>query len=308
MIFAYRKKSNLALVVMLVSFFGALVCNKLNDPFQPALQWGVALLATTSGLAFWCAVWFYIKAKGRSGWWLLMMVFSFFGLLALLLLEDRAKGDLSEDGLSQADTHRKWGAIAKLNNLNGWQRLWVFLALLWIVPVGIYAYRQWPSLYDNPARIAGCVWRGEWFSMAAPGIVNEELTNWRRELPPKLTITWEQATRQPELARRAREIEFIPEYEVSGYLPRFPEWKGDPIGRPEWAHEPWVKAYCKTLFERLEQSGRADQLRTGSSEAILKPRIIWLVLITALWIVPAVGVYVLGLAIFWVRRGFQKRP
>ncbi|MFH2133629.1 MAG: hypothetical protein ABII81_00405 [Pseudomonadota bacterium] len=41
-------------------------------------------------LAFFAIFWFYIKSKGRSGWWILMLWLSILGIIILLALEDRS--------------------------------------------------------------------------------------------------------------------------------------------------------------------------------------------------------------------------
>jgi hypothetical protein len=68
-----------------------------------------------------CSACFYIKAKGRSGWWILMLVFSLVGILVLALLKDRAAGDQSEAVQVPVGFHRKEAGNAVLDKLNGWQ-------------------------------------------------------------------------------------------------------------------------------------------------------------------------------------------
>lgn len=196
------------------------------------------------------------------------------------------------------ESHRKWVGVGMLYNLNGWRRLWVLLTILWLVPVGFFAYQQWPHRYS--AHVAGCLFPDELFSVTAPGIVNDELVNWRRELLPNLVPDDDQLITTP----RRKPISALTYDEFSG---KIPGWNGDPLGRPGWAKAPLVEAYCKTLKERLERSGRAVQLRDASTNAMQKPRIEWLALVFAAWIGPAVGVYLLGLAIVWVASGFRRR-
>lgn len=198
-----------------------------------------------------------------------------------------------------------------LHKLNGWQRLWVLLTILWIVPIGFFAHEQWPRPYSG--HIAGCRFPGELFSVTAPAIVNDELVNWKRELPPNLAPDDDDqlATTPPRKpsSRPLTDDEFL-----GGSLTwdeakaGIPGWNGDPLGRPAWAKAPLVKAYCKTLKERIERSGRAVQLRDASTNAIQKRRIQWLGTTFVAWIAPAVGLYLLGLAVVWVGRGFRKQP
>ncbi len=310
MIPAYRKKSNSAAAVVLATVVALLAFALFGDETQQApqsvgMQMVGPLIGITIGLAFAISCWYYIKAKGRSGWWILVMVFNIVGLIILALLKDHAKGPANGDPIeavpASVATNRKWVNIAKIDNLNGWQRLWVLLTILWIVPVGFLMYPQWPS--PDSARIAGCMLPGELFSLAAPAIINDELTMWRRELPENLVFDQKN---QSKTQRQPTSPEIITWYEATGFMRWFPEWKGDSLGRPEWAKAPWVKAYCTTLVERLERSGRAAQLRDASTKAMQKPRIEWLALVLAACIGPAVAVYLLGLAVVWVTRGFRK--
>lgn len=36
--------------------------------------------------------------------------------------------------------------------LNGWQRLWVVAVALWAIPVGVFAYQNWPTVARMTAR------------------------------------------------------------------------------------------------------------------------------------------------------------
>lgn len=94
MIPAYKKKTNSAGAVCLVTMIGAAVWVTLSDPKQVGLgSVAVPLLSLVAGIAFICACWFHIKAKGRSGWWILVLVFNLLGLVILALLRDRANWD-----------------------------------------------------------------------------------------------------------------------------------------------------------------------------------------------------------------------
>ena len=143
MILAYKKKANTAALIWLISipigifviFISAVI---VNPQTQHSIDLGMALVGLFSGIAFVCSCWFYIKAKGRSGWWILMLVFSIVGLIVLALLKDRAKDDQSKVAHAPVESHRKWAGIMALNKLNGWQRLWVLITILWIVPVPIH--------------------------------------------------------------------------------------------------------------------------------------------------------------------------
>ena len=187
-----------------------------------------------------------------------------------------------------------------LNKLNGWQRLWLLLTILWLGTVGYLAYPNWPG--TDTGRVAGCYVPYEMFSLSAPSIINEELRAWGQELPAQSNAKTAEIVSAREMG------ELIPFSEGVRYWQFFPEWRGDPIERPNWAREPWVKRYCESLLGRLERSGRANQMREATSIAILKLRINWFLQAIAVWIGPCIAIYLLGFGIAWVRRGFQKQP
>ncbi len=196
-------------------------------------------------------------------------------------------------------------------HLNGWQRLWVFLTILWLPAVAFLDYKYWPS--QDGERVAGCVIPGNIFSYVAPTFISKELIDWRHELPTNLAFDSEEPPPPSEAAPSKSEILhanlsriFGDPIEDGGYLQWFPNWRGDPLGRPEWSNAKEVKPYCKNLIKRLELSGRAEQMRKANSKAMLMHRIKWFAIEFTKWIVPAVIVYLLGLAIVWVSRGFRK--
>jgi len=94
MIAEYKKKTSVAGTVCLVAIIGAAVLAILIDPKQPGLgSIAVPLLSLIAGIAFIYACWCHIKAKGRSGWWILVLVLNILGIVILALLKDRANAD-----------------------------------------------------------------------------------------------------------------------------------------------------------------------------------------------------------------------
>lgn len=182
--------------------------------------------------------------------------------------------------------------LAFLNKLNGWQRLWVMLAILWLPPVVIWAYNDWPNAYT--ATVAGCVFSDELFSPAIEKILNDELSAWRQELASGIGPWTEYA--------KPREQHFYTLDEFAG----IPGWKGDPIGEPKWARAPLVEDYCPTLMARLERSGRANELRQARNDDLLTRRLKFFATTLAIWVIPLVAVYLLGVAVAWIIRGFRS--
>jgi hypothetical protein len=117
----YKRKCNiysviggLALVVgVSLPFFDLPVEIKATVPIAFAI-FGAALYVTC---------WYYIKAKGRSGWWLLAPAFlNMIGLVLLLCLQDR--GDRVQE--------------RPRTQMSGWARVRLVVAVIWVVIFGSY--------------------------------------------------------------------------------------------------------------------------------------------------------------------------
>ncbi len=94
MIPEYKKKMSVAGVVCISAVVGVLVLAELADPKQ-AGQGNIVgpLMSIIAGVAFIYAAWCNIKAKGRSGWWILVLVFNLIGILMIALLKDHTIAD-----------------------------------------------------------------------------------------------------------------------------------------------------------------------------------------------------------------------
>src|SRR5712692_3388455 len=91
MIAEYKKKTSIAGIVCVLAVIAVLVLASLIDPKQSAfLSISGPLLSLTAGIAFIYAAWCHIKAKWRSGWWILVLVFNLLGIVILALLKDRS--------------------------------------------------------------------------------------------------------------------------------------------------------------------------------------------------------------------------
>jgi len=100
MIPAYKKRTTIAGVAFLAAYIAATIAASAANPRDPGLGIKVApLLAMVGGIALLCAVWFYIKAKGRSGWWILLLALNLLGLVILAFLPDR--GTPGEEQVAQ---------------------------------------------------------------------------------------------------------------------------------------------------------------------------------------------------------------
>lgn len=96
MIPEYKKKSNTAAAVCLGVLAVAVVLALVNDGSAFSNESGLLHVVLVFAnlifvVSFFVALWFYIRAKGQSGWWILMLVFNLIGLLVIALLRDEAK-------------------------------------------------------------------------------------------------------------------------------------------------------------------------------------------------------------------------
>jgi RsiW-degrading membrane proteinase PrsW (M82 family) len=93
MIAAYKRNSGIATIVFVASLAGGIALTPSgknmwdNAPLGP-------LFGITYVVTFFLAFWWYIKAKGRSGAWILMLFLNLLGMLVILLLKDRCENGL----------------------------------------------------------------------------------------------------------------------------------------------------------------------------------------------------------------------
>lgn len=87
MIPRYRRYGNVAAAVFLSGIASTLAIPSFHE--MPRLL--IALMSVVLPASFLLAFWFYLKAKARSGWWMLLVALNLFGLAGLLLLKDHAK-------------------------------------------------------------------------------------------------------------------------------------------------------------------------------------------------------------------------
>src|SRR5882762_4041727 len=96
MIASYKQKANIAGAIFMVALVGLFVLGRVLAWTGHVLSMGdIDALVTPFGIAmavvFFYGLWAYLKAKGRSGWWLLMLSFQVIGVIVILLLKDHAK-------------------------------------------------------------------------------------------------------------------------------------------------------------------------------------------------------------------------
>jgi len=141
-----------------------------------------------------------------------------------------------------------------LQRLNGWQRLFVVAAVLWLVPVGAVLVAQWPT----KAEITG-----QWVDAYIEQIVQN--TN---EL--KSYSTWQVRNAYRDISDEELLKRLEQKYSSSVPLERI-----------------------ELNYRRRLDSLLMDQASTG-------------LLGFAAWLLPLIAAYLLGMAIAWIRSGFER--
>ena len=102
MIPVHKKRMAIAGVIGLVAFLAAALVASVANPREPGLWMKLApWLAVVGAVALLFTLWSLVKAKGRSGWWMLTLLLSVIGLVVLAFLPDRG----SAGGAAQEKKH-----------------------------------------------------------------------------------------------------------------------------------------------------------------------------------------------------------
>jgi hypothetical protein len=91
----YRRKANIAAAVWFVAMFALIPLAHSAKPGANIWSDGnlIAQLAFLAFIGAWFyGLWAYLKAKGRSGSWAVLGVFTLIGLIIILALSDKHKG------------------------------------------------------------------------------------------------------------------------------------------------------------------------------------------------------------------------
>jgi hypothetical protein len=194
--------------------------------------------------------------------------------------------------------------------LNGWQRLWVLLAVLWLLPVAFFTYELWPQ----PAFIS----KGNVY-MQLKHDDGGRLTDYYDVLATMFGGT--NAADSPLIVRLRQDKDFLAAStkEQKAYLADAdPEFKRasttnqnaylDHItGRTGPSVEidgTTVQFVADLPQEDMNQTARAYHEVTRG--ILIHEREVVLAKAFAYWLIPALTVYAMGLAIVWVRRGFYR--
>lgn len=90
MIASYKRKAGVAAVVFVISVASGIALTPNGGNIWDSAPLG-PLFGITYLMAFFLAFWWYIKAKGRSGTWILMLLLNLLGMIVILLLKDHCE-------------------------------------------------------------------------------------------------------------------------------------------------------------------------------------------------------------------------
>jgi len=183
--------------------------------------------------------------------------------------------------------------------LNGWQRLWVVVSVLYLLAVVILVAVSWPTVATT--------WHKEEFITQMPEdarkfVVASYANQWSAqdgrggfiEIMPNGAVLLLGAPADPRLVALRKKY---PQYDdlsdtelVSALRAKFPEYANlsDSVIRDE-DFQKVVKAYSAILNEAA-RTARWSSVRFG----------------LLMWLIPCIGLYALGWAVAWVRRGFSR--
>jgi hypothetical protein len=192
--------------------------------------------------------------------------------------------------------------------LNGWQRLWVVAAVLWVLPVALFTYAWWPT--------AASISKDDVYYRMKPED-GHRLTDYYDVMASRLGGTNVVVPRIPQL-QLDKDFMAASTKDQKAYLAHIdPDFaKASPLDQNAYlGHITGINGQLVDIDghtvtfirdipqEDMNQTARAydaslRQILTRKRAALLSKAL-------AFWTLPAIALYALGLAVSWVRRGFS---
>ncbi len=201
------------------------------------------------------------------------------------------------------------GRASKMK-LNGWQRLWVLLAVLWLLPVAFIAYELWPtaafvSKGDVYARLKG---EDGGRLIDFWDVVFTRLGGTKGELSPLMSRLQQDKdflAASPE-KQKAYLADVDPDFKKAT-----PDNQNAYLGLITGRTGPSVEIDGTTLqfvadLPQQDMDHTKQAYHEGVRRILIHERAVVLAKAFAYWVIPAIAVYAMGLAIVWVRRGFYR--
>jgi len=185
------------------------------------------------------------------------------------------------------------------NRLNGWQRLWVVLSALWLVVVVGFTVFLWPT--------SKTMWHRDEFIRRMPADARAHVaasysSKWQaredrsgvHQLLPNGAVLIVRGTPDPRLAAVRKKY---PQYNdltdsqlASALRAKFPEYAD--LASDDFVADEDVRKVVQAYFDVVEDATRAARWSAIGSAVLI-------------WLAPCFGLYILGWAVAWVRRGFR---
>lgn len=184
----------------------------------------------------------------------------------------------------QEEQEKKMAWRDKLNQFNGWQRLWMFVSVLWAVPMLLLAADDLIDAVQLHYGFSDVEWDVDVRLSDGTTIEN---------IPPKITLA--------ELVARLRRSGYnVGDYDASNVLLV--------LNLPQCAQDTThASGFDLSTAKPVEE--RTPLCRMPLPHKLLTPpslKMTW-IWILALAVLPPIAIYLLGMGVAWVRAGFNKK-
>jgi hypothetical protein len=184
--------------------------------------------------------------------------------------------------------------------LNGWQRLWIVVCVLYLIPVASILYMGWPTFERTPHRDAFItdmpdeVRKHVVASYASELLAQEDRTGYIHNALPNGAVLVVRGTADPRLAAIRKKF---PEYNdlsdarlASALSAKFPDYAG--IVGDAFVTDEELQRVVQTYYVLVERAVRAARWSSAWSALLV-------------WLIPYLALYAFGWTTGWVRRGFR---
>jgi hypothetical protein len=194
--------------------------------------------------------------------------------------------------------------------LNGWQRLWILLAALWLLPVAFFTYELWPT--------AAFISKGDVYAHLK-GDDGSRLIDFWDVVATQLGGTMGELS--PLMTRLRQDKDFLaasPEKQKAYLADVDPDFKNSTpdnqnayLGLITGRTGPSVEIDGTTVqfvadLPQQDMDHTKQAYHEGVRRILIHERAVVLAKAFAYWLIPAIAVYAMGLAFVWVRRGFYR--
>ncbi len=192
--------------------------------------------------------------------------------------------------------------------LNGWHRLWVLATVLWSLPVILFSYAGWPATAGvSKADVYSRMKPDDGHRLTDYYDVTASRLGWTNVVTPRIAALQQDKAFLAASAKdqKAYLSDTDPHFakasplDQNAYLGNITGITG-PIVDIDGHTVQFVQAVSQ---EDMNQTARA--YHAALRQILTRKRAAFVGEALGLWLIPAISLYALGLAIRWVRRGFS---